>query len=79
MRESRTSGSLEGRILQKVRLLDPGTKYLIHYIVFWKVAQYNINIVIYIVASISITAVLSMLSYQYVEQKLVGWILKKLT
>lgn len=53
--------------------------YLIHYIVFWKVAQYNINIVIYIVASISITAVLSMLSYQYVEQKLVGWILKKLT
>ena len=26
MRESRTSGSLEGRILQKVRLLDPGTK-----------------------------------------------------
>ena len=26
MRESRTSGSLEGRILQKVRLLDPDTK-----------------------------------------------------
>ena len=26
MRESRTSGSLEGRILQKVCLLDPGTK-----------------------------------------------------
>ena len=52
--------------------------YLIHYIVFWKVAQYNVNIVIYIVASISSTAVLSVLSYYYIEQKFVGWILKKL-
>ena len=52
--------------------------YLIHYIVFWKVAQYNINIVVYVVASLSITAILSILSYYCVEQKLVGWILKKL-
>ena len=28
MRESRTSGSLEGRILQKVRLLDPAKNKL---------------------------------------------------
>ena len=52
--------------------------YLIHYIVFWKVAQYNINLVVYVVASLSITVVLSILSYYCVEQKLVRWILKKL-
>ena len=45
--------------------------YLIHYIVFWKVAQYNPNVVVYVVASISITVVLSILSYYCVEQKLV--------
>ena len=50
--------------------------YLIHYIVFWKIAQYKVGIWSYIISSILLTIILSTLSYFYIEQKLVKRILK---